>query len=258
MIPRLRARASIEETTRIVDLQPGGMLAHYRLVGKIGEGGMGVVWKAEDTKLGRTVAVKSLPADLAADPQRLARLQREAQVLASLNHPSIAAIHGLEESGGRTFLILELVEGEDLAARLRRGPVPAAEALEIAGQMAEGLHAAHDKGVVHRDLKPANVKVTPEGKVKILDFGLAKAWAGEAGGSSSPDLSQSPTLAHPATQAGIILGTAAYMSPEQARGRAVDRRSDIWSFGVVLFEMLTGRSLFSGETVSDVLAAVLT
>jgi serine/threonine-protein kinase len=218
---------------------------------------MGEVYRATDTRLGRDVAIKALPADVAHDKERLARFEREAKVLASLNHPNIAAIYGLEEAEGMPFLAMELVEGEDLAERLKRGPLPVGEALGLARQIAEGLEEAHDKGIVHRDLKPANVKVTPEGKVKILDFGLAKAWAAEASGSS-PDVSQSPTRTHSGTQAGTILGTAAYMAPEQARGSRVDRRTDIWAFGVVLFEMLAGRPLFGGDTLSDTMVAVLT
>jgi serine/threonine-protein kinase len=220
---------------------------------------MGEVYRATDTKLGRDVALKVLPAELAQDPERLARFRREAQLLASLNHPGIAAIHGLEEADGQLFLVLELVEGEDLAERLKRGPIPLDEALAVAKQIAEALEEAHEKGIVHRDLKPANVKVTPDGKVKVLDFGLAKAWTGASDplSGSAPDLSQSPTLAHTGTAAGLILGTAAYMSPEQARGKPVDKRTDVWAFGVVLIEMLTGRKLFPGETVTDVLAAVV-
>jgi serine/threonine-protein kinase len=237
----------------------GQTLAHYRVTARLGAGGMGEVYRATDTKLHRDVALKILPPELAGDAERLARFQREAQLLASLNHPNVAAIHGLEEAGEQPFLVLELVEGEDLAERLRRGAIPPGEAVEIARQIAEGLEAAHEKGIVHRDLKPANVKLTPDGKVKVLDFGLAKAWTGDgAGATSSPDLSQSPTLTHTGTAAGLILGTAAYMSPEQARGQAVDRRADVWAFGAVLWEMLTGRQLFSGETVSDIVAAVLT
>jgi eukaryotic-like serine/threonine-protein kinase len=235
----------------------GQTLSHYRVTAAIGTGGMGEVYRATDTTLGRDVAIKVLPSEVAQDPERLARFQREAHLLASLNHPNIAAIYGLEESAGKPFLALELVEGEDLKERLARGAIPVDEALEIAKQVAEALEEAHDKGIVHRDLKPANVKITPEGKVKVLDFGLAKACAGAAASGSGPDLSRSPTLAHTGTQAGIILGTAAYMSPEQARGKPVDKRADIWAFGVVLYEMLAGRQLFAGETVSDVLAAVL-
>jgi len=235
----------------------GQTLAHYRITAAIGAGGMGEVYRATDTKLGRDVAIKILPAEVAGDPERLARFQREAHVLASLNHPHVAAIHGLEEGAGAPFLVLELVEGEDLSERLKRGPIPPEETIEIARQIAEALEEAHEKGIVHRDLKPANVKVTPDGQVKVLDFGLAKAWAADPLSGSSGDLSQSPTLVHSGTQAGVILGTAAYMSPEQARGKTVDRRADIWAFGALVFEMLTGRTLFSGETVSDTLAAVL-
>jgi Tol biopolymer transport system component len=219
---------------------------------------MGEVYRATDTKLGRDVAIKVLPPDVAQDPERLARFEREAHLLAALNHPNVAAIYGLEETDGTPFLALELVEGEDLKERLARGAIPVDEALEIAKQVAEALEEAHDKGIVHRDLKPANVKLTPDGTVKVLDFGLAKAWGGGTGsGGPSADLSQSPTLTHTGTQAGVILGTAAYMSPEQARGRPVDKRADIWSFGVVLLEMLTGRNTFAAATVSDTLASVL-
>ncbi|HYX21183.1 MAG TPA: serine/threonine-protein kinase, partial [Thermoanaerobaculia bacterium] len=215
---------------------------------------MGEVYRAHDGKLHRDVAIKVLPESVARDGERLARFQREAQVLASLNHPHIAAIYGLEKSGDLEALVLELVGGETLAERIARGPVPVDEALAIARQIADALEAAHEKGVVHRDLKPANVKVTPEGKVKVLDFGLAKALSGDA---SSPDLTHSPTITAQATQAGVVIGTASYMSPEQARGKAVDKRADIWAFGVVVYEMLTGHKAFEGETVSDVLAAVL-
>ena len=224
---------------------------------------MGEVYRATDSKLGREVALKLLPEAFASDPDRLARFEREAKLLASLNHPGIAHLYGfdgvtLEDGTKGHVLVMELVEGEDLAARLKRGAIPVDEAVAIAKQIAEALEEAHDKGIVHRDLKPGNVKLTPDGKVKVLDFGLAKAWTGErSGATSSADLSQSPTLAHTGTAAGLILGTAAYMSPEQARGKPVDRRADIWAFGVVLFEMLTGTRLFAGETVSDTLAAVL-
>ena len=241
-------------------LQAGSRLGPYELVAPLGAGGMGEVWRARDTKLGREVALKFLTQAVATDPDRLARFRREAQLLAVLNHSNIAAIHGLEEADGAPFLVLELVEGEDLAARLKRGPLPLDEALDAARHVAEALEEAHERGIVHRDLKPGNVKLTPDGRVKVLDFGLAKAWSGElaTGSSSSSDLSQSPTLARTGTEAGLILGTAAYMSPEQARGKKVDKRCDVWSFGALVYEMLTGRRLFDGETVSDVLAAVLT
>jgi Tol biopolymer transport system component len=240
----------------------GRTLSHYRITSALGAGGMGEVYRATDTTLGRDVAIKVLPPGLAEDAERLARFEREARLLASLNHPNIAQVYGFESAtlpDGSTghFLAMELVEGEDLAERLKRGPVPVDEASALAKQVAEALEEAHEKGIVHRDLKPGNIKVSPDGKVKVLDFGLAKAYGGEAGSGSSADLSQSPTLARTGTQAGVILGTAAYMSPEQARGKSVDKRTDIWSFGVVLWEMLTGQRLFGGETVSDVLAAVL-
>ena len=239
----------------------GQTLSHYRITAAIGAGGMGEVYRATDTKLGREVALKRLPEAFASDPQRLARFEREARLLASLNHTSIAHLYGFEtatlDDGSAVHLIvMELVKGEDLHQRLTRGAVPVDEAIAIAKQIAEALEEAHEKGIVHRDLKPANVKLTPDGRVKVLDFGLAKAWTGDASGPSG-DLSQSPTLAHTGTAAGIILGTAAYMPPEQARGKAVDKRADIWAFGVVLFEMLSGRRLFDGETVTDVLAAVV-
>jgi serine/threonine protein kinase/Tol biopolymer transport system component len=280
----------------------GATLAHYRITAALGAGGMGEVWRAYDEKLGREVALKVLPADFAADPQRLARFEREAKVLASLNHPNIAHLYGLETvnthmaagtaapqgsqadeeglvghasrvpSGNSklntqnskltsdvtasevTFLVMELVEGEDLSGRIQRGPIPSDEAIPIARQIAEALEAAHEQGIVHRDLKPANIKLTDDGVVKVLDFGLAKAWETEAGDSG---LSLSPTLTRHATMEGVILGTAAYMSPEQAKGKKVDRRADIWAFGVVLWEMLTGTRLFAEETASETLAAVL-
>src|SRR5262245_53244234 len=218
---------------------------------------MGEVYRATDTRLKRQVALKILPASLATDPDRLARFEREAEVLASLNHPNIAAIHGLEESDGVKALVMELVEGATLADRIAQGAIPLAEALPIAKQIAEALEAAHEQGVIHRDLKPANIKVRPDGTVKVLDFGLAKALQ-PAGVGAATSLSMSPTIASPAvTAAGIILGTAAYMSPEQARGADVDRRADLWAFGVVLYEMLTGRRLFDSVTVSDTVAHVL-
>jgi len=221
---------------------------------------MGEVYRATDTNLNRDVAIKVLPPEVAQAPERLGRFQREAHLLASLNHPHIAAIYGLEEADGQPFLALELVEGEDLKERFDRGPVPVDEALEIAEQIAEALEEAHAKGIVHRDLKPANVKLTPDGTVKVLDFGLAKAWSDDATDGSSPSaaVSQSPTLTRTGTVAGVILGTAAYMPPEQARGKPVDKRADVWSFGVLLWEMLTGQLLFTGETVTDVIAAVVT
>ncbi len=240
-----------------MSLASGTRFGSYQILAPLGAGGMGEVYRASDTKLGRQVAVKVLPSEVAHDAERLQRLRREAQMLAALNHPRIAAIHGLEEANGHTFLVLELVEGEDLAARLAGGALPVDEAIAIARQIAEALEAAHESGIVHRDLKPANVKLTKDGTVKLLDFGLAKAFAGDGAPSSAPDLTQSPTLSHMATQAGVILGTAPYMSPEQARGRPVDKRADVWAFGVVLWEMLTGKRLFTGETASDVLAAVL-
>jgi len=239
-------------------LAPGTRIGPYEVTTPIGAGGMGEVYRAKDTILGREVAVKVLPAAFAQDHDRVSRFRREAQVLASVSHPNIASIHGLEETSGAVALALELVEGEDLQQRLRRGAIPVEEAMAIARQIAQGLEAAHEKGIVHRDLKPANVKVTPEGEVKLLDFGLARAYEVEAASTGgTPDLSHSPTLSHMATEAGIVLGTAAYMSPEQARGKTVDKRADIWSFGVVMFEMLSGRRLFQGETASDTLAAVL-
>ena len=235
-------------------MESGTKLGHYEILSPLGKGGMGEVWRARDTKLGREVAIKTLPEEFAKDEDRLARFEREAKLLASLNHPNIAAIHGFEEDSGTHFLVLELVEGDTLADRLKRGAIPVEESLKLALQIAEALEAAHEKGVIHRDLKPSNVKVTPDGRVKVLDFGLAKAFAGDAADVS---VSNSPTLSMQATQQGIILGTAAYMSPEQASGEATDKRADIWSFGVVLFEMLTGRQVFTGKNVSRILAAVL-
>src|SRR5437764_1191867 len=217
---------------------------------------MGEVFRARDTKLNRDVAIKVLPDSFANDPDRLARFTREAQTLAALNHPNIAHIHGLEESGGVRALVMELVEGEDLSAHIARGAMPLVDALPVAKQIADALEAAHEQGIIHRDLKPANVKVRPDGTVKVLDFGLAKAM--EPASAMSVNAMSSPTLSIHATQAGIILGTAAYMSPEQAAGKPVDKRSDLWAFGVVLMEMLTGRPVFTGETLSHVLASVLT
>ncbi len=241
-----------------MSLKPGSRLGPYEIAASIGAGGMGEVFRARDTKLGRDVAIKVLPAALAEDAERVGRFRREAQVLAALNHPNIAAIYGLEETEGRVALVMELVPGEDLAERLKRGRLPLDEALAISRQIAEALEEAHEKGIVHRDLKPANIKVTADGKVKVLDFGLAKALGGDGSSEGASDVSNSPTLSRHATEAGLILGTAAYMSPEQARGKSVDKRADIWSFGVVLFELFSGKRLFTGETVTDVLAAVLT
>jgi serine/threonine protein kinase len=226
----------------------------YRILAEIGRGGMGVVYEAEDTKLARKVAIKVLPEVFAQDPERLARFEREAKVLASLNHPNIAAIYGVEEADGKRFLILELVEGETLAERLSKAPLPIEEALEVGLQMAEGLEGAHGKNIIHRDFKPSNVKMTPEGQVKILDFGLARAAYDQ---TSDVVLANSPTITADMTRPGVILGTAAYMSPEQARGKPVDQRADIWAFGCVLFEMLTGRAVFSGKDATDILAGVI-
>src|ERR1700688_4944122 len=235
-------------------LAAGTKLGSYEVVAPIGAGGMGEVYQAHDTKLGRDVAIKVLPEAFAHDPERLSRFQREAKMLASLNHPNIATIHGLEQSGYTSYLVMELVSGETLAERVKAGPIGIEEALKIAVQIAEALEAAHEKSIIHRDLKPANVKVTPEGKVKVLDFGLAKAFAGD---TTNEDLGNSPTLSAAATMQGAILGTAAYMSPEQAKGKTVDKRTDIWSFGCVLYELLTGRQAFQGETTTEILAAVL-
>ena len=232
----------------------GTTLSHYQITEKLGQGGMGEVYRAEDTNLSRQVAIKVLPDEFAHDAERLARFEREAQVLASLNHPNIATLYGLEESDGKRFIVMELVEGQTLAHRLLKGPLPVDEALDVCRQIAEGLEAAHEKGIIHRDLKPANVKVTPEGKVKILDFGLAKAFQGEM---SAPDVSKSPTLTDQMTHASVILGTAGYMSPEQAKGKAVDRRADIWGFGCVLYECLTGTRAFQGDTITETVASIL-
>jgi eukaryotic-like serine/threonine-protein kinase len=232
----------------------GTKLAHYEITSHLGSGGMGDVYQATDTKLGRRVAIKFLPDAFRHDAARVERFQREARVLALLNHPHIAGIYGLEESGEQKFLVMELVGGETLAERIKRGPVPVDASLQIATQICEALEAAHEKGIVHRDLKPANIKVTSDGKVKVLDFGLAKAYEAEP---SKTNLSQSPTLSMAATSAGVILGTAAYMSPEQARGEHTDARSDVFSLGCVLYEMLSGQQAFQGKTVSDILAGVL-
>jgi serine/threonine protein kinase len=237
----------------------GARIGPYEVSAQIGAGGMGEVYKATDTNLKRAVAIKVLPASVAADAERLARFQREAEVLASLNHPNIAAIHGLERSGNMTALVMELVEGPTLADRIARGAIPIDEAIPIAKQIAEAVEAAHEQGIIHRDLKPANIKVRTDGTVKVLDFGLAKALSEGPGASNDHRLSMSPTITSPAamTSTGVILGTAAYMAPEQARGRPVDKRADIWAFGCVLLEMLTGRAAFHGEAVTDTLGAVI-
>ncbi len=235
-------------------LQHGVRVGSYEILALLGAGGMGEVYRARDPKLNRDVALKILPEEFACDPDRLARFRREAHVLASLNHPNIAAIHGLEEAAGPPALVLELVEGPTLADRLAQGPIPLDEALPIATQIDEALEAAHDRGVIHRDLKPANIKLRPDGAVKVLDFGLAKALERDV---AAPDVTHSPTLTVAGTRVGMILGTAAYMAPEQARGKAVDKRADIWAFGCVLYEMLTARRAFVGDDVSDILASVL-
>jgi eukaryotic-like serine/threonine-protein kinase len=239
-----------------VALTAGARLGRYEITAQIGVGGMGEVWCATDTNLGRPVAIKILPDAFAHDPDRLARFEREAKTLASLSHPNIAIIHGLEVADGIRALVMELVEGPTLEDRIAQGPIPIDEALPIATQIAEALEGAHEQGVIHRDLKPANVKVRTNGTVKVLDFGLAKAM--EPAGTAASSFSMRATITTPAmTQAGIILGTAAYMSPEQARGKTVDTRADIWAFGCVLYEMLTGEQLFRGETITDVLAAIV-
>src|SRR2546425_4391510 len=230
----------------------GRQFGPYSVVSLLAKGGMGEVYRAHDTQLQRDVALKLLPEIFASDAERLARFQREAQVLAALNHPNIAQIYGLEGTGRSRCIVMELVEGDTLEERLKRGPIPVDEALLITKQIAEALEAAHEKDIIHRDLKPANVKITPEGRVKVLDFGLAKPLE-----EPNQDLSNSPTFRMLATDAGVILGTAAYMSPEQAKGLKVDQRTDIFSFGAVLYEMLTGKPAFNGDSVSDILAAVL-
>ncbi len=243
-------------------LVAGQKLGPYEVLATLGEGGMGEVYRARDTRLGREVALKILPASVTADPERLARFDREARTLASLNHPHIAQIYGIEtfpagSSERQSAIVMELVPGEDLAQRIARGPVPVDEALDIARQIADALGAAHEQRLVHRDLKPANVRIRDDGVVKVLDFGLAKAV--ETGSDTDADFANSPTLTSPVmiTSAGTIVGTAAYMSPEQARGRSVDRRADAWAFGCVLYEMLSGRRPFDGTDVTDVLAAVV-
>src|ERR1700730_13556183 len=234
-----------------MSLSVGERLGPYEILAPIGAGGMGEVYRARDTKLGRDVAIKVLPVALAQHPDRLARFEREAKVLAALNHPNIAMIHGLEDRA----IVMELVDGPTLADRVASGAIPLEESLKIAAQIADAFEAAHEKGIVHRDLKPANVKVREDGTVKVLDFGLATAV--QSSTRDQNDAANSPTLTMGATEMGVILGTAAYMSREQAAGKPVDRRADIWSFGVVLWEMLTGKRLFEGETVSHTLADVL-
>lgn len=235
-------------------LAPGNKLGPYEIVSPLGAGGMGEVYRARDKRLGRDVALKVLPEAFAKDAQRMVRFEREAKVLASLNHSNIAVLYGFEESNGTRALVMELVEGPMLAERINQGPLALEEALPIAKQIAEALEYAHERGIIHRDLKPSNVKLTAEGQVKLLDFGLAKALEGE---TSEEELQNSPTLSAAATRAGVMLGTAAYMAPEQARGKRVDRRADTWAFGCVLYEMLTGRGAFAGETTSDILACVI-
>jgi len=256
-VESLLARGSVLEATATVspaDTAAGAQIGAYRIVSQLGAGGMGEVYRAHDTKLGRDVAIKTLPREFARDPERLARFRREARVLASLNHPNIGAIYGLEESGGSTYLVLELVDGETL-----RGPMPVAKALDCARQIAEALEAAHQKGIVHRDLKPANVKITGPasgypGRVKVLDFGLAKAlWGTE----KNQYLSQAATVTGLETVVWRVMGTPRYMSPEQARGQEVDKRTDIWAFGCVLFELLAGKQAFSGGTQAEAMAAIL-
>jgi serine/threonine protein kinase len=236
-------------------MKPESTLGAYRILSPLGTGGMGEVYRAHDPKLDREVAIKVLPEAMSADPERVARFQREARTLAAFQHPNIASVYGFEEDGSNRFLVMELVEGQDLSERLKAGPIAVADAVTLSLQLLEGLAAAHEQGVIHRDLKPANIKITPEGEVKILDFGLARAYSGDPEADSG--VFSSPTVTAAMTREGVILGTAAYMAPEQARGEAVDHRADLWAFGVVLFEMLTGKQFFAGDTVSDTLAAVL-
>src|ERR1043166_5329929 len=231
----------------------GTKLAHYEITSHLGSGGMGDVYQASDSKLGRSVAIKLLPAAFASDPDRLSRFRREAHVLASLNHPNIAHVYGLEESGEMHCIVMELVEGETLQARIEHGPIPVDEALTIATQIGDALEAAHDLGITHRDLKPGNVMIRSDGSVKVLDFGLAQ----QISPNSDARLSNSPTLTMGMTAAGAFLGTASYMAPEQARAKKLDKRVDIWAFGVVLYEMITGERLFQGEDAVEILAAVV-
>jgi serine/threonine-protein kinase len=236
-----------------MSLTTGTQLGSYEVISLLGRGGMGEVYRARDTKLKREVAIKTLPEEFSRDPERLARFQREAEALAALNHPGIAHVYGLEESANTRCIVMELVEGETLQQRLTRGAIPVEEALQVAKQIAEALEAAHERGIIHRDLKPGNIMLAADSKVKVLDFGLAKALQEQ----QQTNLSNSPTMLSAASMTGVILGTAAYMSPEQARGSAVDKRVDVWAFGVVLYEMLGGKPAFHGETTSDILAAVL-
>ena len=233
-------------------LEPGIRLGPYEILSPLGAGGMGEVYRARDTRLGREVALKVLPESVASDAERVTRFEREARRLASLNHPNIATLHAFEEQGGVGVLVMEVVEGPTLAERLKEGPLPVRDAVDYFRQVADGLSAAHRKGVVHRDLKPGNLKIAPGGRAKILDFGLATT-VGPSGG----DAADSPTASLGLTASGVILGTARYMAPEQARGRAADERSDVFSFGVTFYEALTGRRAFSGDTVTEILAAVL-
>jgi eukaryotic-like serine/threonine-protein kinase len=254
-----RAPAAYNVITSKLNFMPlaaGTRLGAYEIAGALGSGGMGDVYRARDTRLNRVVAIKVLSDLFAGDRDRLARFEREAQLLAALNHARIATIYGLEETNGVRALAMELVEGPTLAERLTAGPIGASEALELARNLAEGLEYAHERGIIHRDLKPSNIKITPDGSIKILDFGLAKALDTKASGTN---LANSPTISVAGTQAGVLLGTAAaYMSPEQARGLPVDRRADIWAFGCVVYEMLTGQQPFPGATLTDVLAAIVT
>ena len=240
-------------------LPSGTRLGPYEILSAIGAGGMGEVYRARDTNLKRDVAIKALLPDVATDPDRLARFIREARILASLSHPNIALIHGIEDSSGVRVLVMELIDGPTLSERIARGALPVEDALAIARQIADALEAAHEQGIVHRDLKPANIKVRPDGTVKVLDFGIAKIVDPPAGSTAAAAGADSPTATGPvATQSGIVFGTAAYMSPEQARGQALDKRTDIWAFGCVLYEMLTARPPFTGQTLSDILDAIIT
>ncbi len=230
----------------------GTRLGAYEILAPIGAGGMGEVYKATDTALGRDVAIKVLPEAVAQDPERLGRFEREAKLLASVNHPNVATLYGFERDGDVRFLVMELVEGEDMATRLRRGPIPVGEAIGLFTQVADGLEAAHTKGIVHRDLKPANLKITDDGRVKILDFGLAKPMEPAPGA----DVSESPTMGVRGTSAGVILGTGPYMSPEQAMGKAIDKQTDVWAFGCCFYEALTGKRTFQGESIPEIIVNI--